>query len=807
MPARPVYKSYMLTVLLSMLFTAVFFINASGAPLRDVPQTLTQPDGTIVHCFASGDEYHNWLHDEDGFTIIQDPESGFYVYAKKTNGRLVATNYIAGKSDPRKAGLQPNANISADQVMQKRNDFNELMADVHRQEFGGIAKSLYQQASIDEMNNIVIFIRFSDDDEFDQEVSFYDSLYNMQGEGVYSLYEYYQEASYNQFSIYSHLFPESAGTTVVSYQDPNPRAYYEPKSETNEIGYDPGIATGNATDPDGRTYREHTLLRNAIEYVESQIPAGLSIDNNNNGHVDCVSFIIRGGPEGWNTLLWPHRWVLWSQDVAIHGKRVWDYTFQLEEGQNSNTIRLGTIAHEMFHILGAPDLYRYDNSGLQPVGPWDLMAQTSMVPQHMGAYMKYYYGGWIEEIPEITATGTYELNPVYAHDENCYKIASPHSHNEFFVVEYRKTDSIYDNILPGDGLIVYRVNRMAEGFGNHYAPDEVYIYRPDGTLTTNGSIQSAYLSADVGRIAIDDNTSLSAFLSDGSPGGLMISNIGSAGQTISFDVTVEYESPSIIRHDRGDVFTGMGTGSESNFQVAIRLTGDDLDGLYGRALSAVHVYIRNGGVHNVRIKIWEDGSFGDPGNMIYDEPIGDSLKLDAWSEHILNEPVTLSHGAEYWIGYEINTSGGHPAGIDGGPVADGKGAWINPGNGWQQLHELNSVFNSNFRIRGVVGATPSTSVPLAGTPEEAALYQNYPNPFNPSTVIRYAIPVQGHVKLEVYNTLGQVVRKLIDEEQTASSYEVIFDGSNLPSGVYYYRLQINNSNETFEQTKRLVLLK
>jgi len=805
-PIDVLYK----VVLPAILVSVITILHLSGAPLRDVPQTVTQPDGTVLHCYASGDEFHNWLHDKNGFTIIRDPETGFYVYADEINGSLVPTDYIAGREDPAAAGLQPEVNISPERVTQVRDEYNQLMRDVHHSEFDGVAKSTYQQTSYDEMNNLVIFIRFSDDDEFDQEVSFYDSLYNRQGNGEISLYEYYQEASYGQFEIFSYFYPEQTGTTILSYQDSNPRAYYEPKSSDNEIGYDSDISQGDSENPDGRTYREHTLLRNAIEYVESQIPSTLAIDKNNNGYVDVVSFIVRGGPEGWNTLLWPHRWVLFSQEVFIHGKRVWDYTFQLEESQNNNTIRLGTVAHEIFHILGAPDLYRYDNSGLHPVGPWDIMAVTSHTPQHMSAYMKYFYGGWIDEIPEITESGSYELEPLHTHSESCFKIRSEHSPNEFFVIEYRSYDSVFESIIPGEGLIVYRVNMMSEGFGNHYEPDELYVYRPNGTISDNGNIFNAHFSADLGRTEISDNTSPNAFLSDGSPGGLHISNIGSANETITFDVTIEFETPVVLQYDSGEVYSGMGVGDADDIEVAVRFTEDELDDLYGRDFTTVYVYLNEGGGSEVTVKIWEGGSYGNPGTLVYSEYIGDELELGEWFMHTLSKPVELQEGNEYWVGYIIEATGGHPIGMDGGPVVEGKGAWVNTNNGWHQLHNLNSAFDANFRIRTAIEGGAVTSVPVADIPETPKLHQNYPNPFNPTTTIRYDVSVQSHVTLKVYNALGQLVTTVTDTEQSPGVYDVVFNGSSLASGVYFYRLkitEIGRSGTSYVNSKRFVLMK
>ena len=83
------------------------------------------------------------------------------------------------------------------------------------------------------------------------------------------------------------------------------------------------------------------------------------------------------------------------------------------------------------------------------------------------------------------------------------------------------------------------------------------------------------------------------------------------------------------------------------------------------------------------------------------------------------------------------------------------------------------------------------------------LSQNYPNPFNPSTTIQYTLPVKEHVALSVFNTLGVRIAVLVDEEEQQGRHEVRFDGSNLATGVYFYRLQAGTS----AITKKLLLLR
>jgi photosystem II stability/assembly factor-like uncharacterized protein len=94
--------------------------------------------------------------------------------------------------------------------------------------------------------------------------------------------------------------------------------------------------------------------------------------------------------------------------------------------------------------------------------------------------------------------------------------------------------------------------------------------------------------------------------------------------------------------------------------------------------------------------------------------------------------------------------------------------------------------------------------PLVSIPTEFKLYQNYPNPFNPSTIINYQLPNDNFVTLRIYDILGREVQTLVNEFKKAGKYSLDFDGSNLASGVYFYKLQIGNQ---FAQTKKLMLLR
>jgi hypothetical protein len=94
-------------------------------------------------------------------------------------------------------------------------------------------------------------------------------------------------------------------------------------------------------------------------------------------------------------------------------------------------------------------------------------------------------------------------------------------------------------------------------------------------------------------------------------------------------------------------------------------------------------------------------------------------------------------------------------------------------------------------------------------PENYLLEQNYPNPFNPSTKIRFGLPAESHVKISVYNLLGQLITVIVNEVKSAGYYERRWYAAGLSSGVYIYRLyaEATDKSISFSQVKKMVLLR
>ncbi len=486
----------------------LFFISlVQAAYVSFHPVTVSQPDGSALHLFASGDEHYNWLHDAEGYTVRQNGSGWFVFLQNDLKGDLQYTSLKVGTDNPAAQRLQPWTNIPAGRMARIRREADrELLRDsaVRRAPSSGI------------INNLTIFISFADQAEFTDSISFYDSMFNGAGN---TMQAYYQEVSYGSLDVRTTYYPISSNV-VISWQDSLPRAYYCPyDTNNNPLGY---RNTAEGKD------REHTLLANAAEGISSQVPDSLNLDGDGDGYVDNVCYVVKGNTSGWSDLLWPHRGFLSDRYAYINDKRVYVFNFQLSEFLADRGV--GVLCHEMFHSIGAPDLYHYYYSPeLTPVGPWDLMEIASNPPQHMGAYMKHKYGNWIPSLPELNVSGTRYLQPLTSASGQCYKISSPNSTSEYFVVEFRKAAGTFESSLPGSGILIYRINPAA-GDGNAYGPpDEVYVFRPGGSPTANGDYYIANFSVETGRTSFDDATDPSCFLSDGSPGGLWLSDISSAG--------------------------------------------------------------------------------------------------------------------------------------------------------------------------------------------------------------------------------------------------------------------------------------
>ncbi len=607
MTVIPKMKIYLLLAI--MVSTFLF-----SAYLTNISVVLVQPDNSELQCYTSGDEYYSWLHDVNGYPIVQSQVDGYYYYGERMGDILIPSLKRADEKLSRTQNIKYWNGITRDNYLKRRQRY-----------WTGF--ELYDAPSIGTINNINIFIRFNDENDFRSECTDFDDPFN-KIDGP-SLSHYYDEVSYGLLEVITHHFPE-CGSEDLSYKDSYPRSYYQPYNAANNTnGY---LDCWNANDSTDAGFscedstqwgyiREHILLKNAIESIKSQIPPDLNVDGNDDGLVDNVTFLVSGAPTGWSDLLWPHRWSLTTFPVEINGSIVDAYNLNLLSG-NPSYFTVGTLCHEFFHSLGAPDLYHYVESATPtPVGSWDIMEKTTDPPQYMAAWMKYRYANWLD-CTLIENGGTYSLSPLQEQENSCYIIKSPYLESQLFVAEYRKQEGIYETTLPGNesGLLVYRINLDINNNGEidtldvdeswnkiiggnaDGPPDEVYLYRPGGTSLLNGNLLEAIFSSESGRTQLNDGTDPSCFLvepfidendngiydigedftdlnNDGDygdvPGGLHLKNIGEAGDSIQFEFVNFFLNIDLTEISEDDDNDGvLNPGESAKIQFSTQLFGN-----------------------------------------------------------------------------------------------------------------------------------------------------------------------------------------------------------------------------------------
>ena len=422
-----------------------------------------------------------------------------------------------------------------------------------------------------EFMNITIFIKFADEESYTAPYDYqhYDDMLN--GEDMVSLRDYYLEVTYGELTINS-IIPNIDGE-IIYYTDINDRSYFEPYDETtNQEGYV----------DDQSTSREHQLIKRAMAYVDDNdlISDDLVIDANDDGMIDCLTFMISGEDNGWNSLFWPHKWELHSfiedgefdaDAPTINGKNGYTYTWELLGNSRgyANKVDVAVLCHETFHLLSAPDLYHYDRyQYISPIGEWGLMEDEGSIPSHMLGYMKHQYGGWIDTVDEITEAGTYTLYPLQDSPDNIYKLWTG-IENEWIYFEYRDDAGLYESNLPDSGLLVYRVNNNVEGnedgsYNEADTPaDEVFIFRPymddeeepivllDGTeYFEDGKVDLSALSQTNSFDEMGIGSEIQMFSSWGYLLDFQIKNVTEEDGYITFDVVY---TPSINLDTEGEV--------------------------------------------------------------------------------------------------------------------------------------------------------------------------------------------------------------------------------------------------------------
>lgn len=424
-------------------------------PARSIPETVTQPDGTVVTVRVVGDEFYHYQMTADGIPVVRDAD-GFYRYAELApDGTAVAGQVIARDAHLRTASDKVYLEqLAARKVSQGMVAQRQLK---RQQKLRSVTRRAMQATTGDDVHGLVLLVEFSDQkfnaantlEDFKEMMN--KEGYNYQG-AIGSARDYFIAQSGGQFRpTFDVVGPITLDKTM---------AYYGGNDKY----------TGNDSRPE-------EMVIDACRKVESTVDFSI-YDRDNDGFVDLVYVIYAGYGESANDnagslddTIWPHAWYIYQgagKEVSVDGKLLDAYACSAELQGNTGIYRdgIGSFCHEYSHTLGLPDFY--DTSGSNyGMSTWSLMDygcyngpdmngdghSDGSVPVGYTAYEREFCG-WLT-IEELTSPATVSLENL-ADSKKAYKIVSSDK-NQYFTLENRQQTG-WDTYMASSGLMILKVD-------------------------------------------------------------------------------------------------------------------------------------------------------------------------------------------------------------------------------------------------------------------------------------------------------------------------------------------------------------
>ena len=488
--------------------------------------TFTNPDGSTIEVRGSGNQYYATFETLDGYTVIKDPETGFYKYAQLSDDQneLLPSDSKVGEVDPKNLGLQPHIRIRFESARQQARSASMLQGEpsrwqIRRQQkktqLRGITPTAESDQSLSTVTvgnyvGLCILIRFPDVSESisPQEVRDFCNLEGYNGFG-------------NNGSVHDYFYDNSQGrltyTNVVTqyYTAANNRSYYT----------DPSIPYGT---------RARELIVEALDDLQSQSFDFSSLSSDSNGYIYALNiFYVGPRVNNWAEGLWPHSWVLASDYDVGGGKKFRDY--QITNMGSELTLR--TFCHENGHMIcDFPDLYDYGGESAG-VGHYCLMCYgaNNKNPTQICAYLKN-EAGWATKVTPITPGIIASLSAV----KNDFYIYAKNA-TEYFITENRQKTG-RDTFLPDAGLVIWHVDEEGNNDNQQMTPAlhyECSLEQADGGFDLENGVNagdSKDLFGFPDHNQFSDRTNPNSKWWDGTDSALNISTISASGATMTFVV-------------------------------------------------------------------------------------------------------------------------------------------------------------------------------------------------------------------------------------------------------------------------------
>lgn len=438
-------------ILLFLLAATLFTASGNAIPAYPKPVTITQPDGSKLTLMLHGDEFFNYASTTDGYTVMQNESTGTWEYAiKNTDGSLRPGGTAACDAKERTSAQNMFLSGISKGIMPEQTQTQiRMRKEAAAMRLAPMMKLKTGQYDYSKFRGLVILVEYNDAPFTRSDIlDVFNEMINKKG------YDGYMSNTLIQSKI------ECTGS-VNDYYYENSCGMFDPTFDVYgpiKINYSQFYAN--------KSNGAQTLVTAALKAADPYIDYTL-YDTDSNREVDMVFFIFSGAGSNFSgndsRLIWPHASNIMS--LSLDGVSFGRYACSTELYGTQGGKQLdgiGTMCHEFSHVLGLPDSYDtdYEASGGQSVHPgkWSVMAQgpylnMSRTPCGYSIYERYALGFTQPEI--IDRADNYSFGALNTTNTG-YKINSSVK-DEFFLIENRQRTR-WDEYLPGDGMLVYRID-------------------------------------------------------------------------------------------------------------------------------------------------------------------------------------------------------------------------------------------------------------------------------------------------------------------------------------------------------------
>ncbi len=807
-----------------------------------------------------GHEYYNWMETEDGYVIdwIEDETRLGWYYCELNNEGKFSPSHIPVKY-PTPDNLHiPRKLKESNPYVRKINHSDPQATHFHN-------SNLNRSTETKLIKPLVFLVDF-------------ENLPSGMPDREYS------KEQFRQLLFETDL--ESDGSTLPLNYDMSVRDYYSEISNGNleVFGNDESIVDwttvsqnysyyvdgeqGTGGGPNGIGRSAASLVVEIAMGIESNFDFS-KFDGDDDGSVDLVILIVEGWGDGDDDQFWPHMSLIhagsngigsidtnapinedgyFSLDaVAIKKYIVIPEQFHMNYfGVGKYDIHpIGTICHEMGHVLGLPDLYDTSVNSAAGIGEWGLMGsgnwQRPTSPAYMSAWSRYH----LEFINPIIMDNLVNIEeillPAESGEESLLAMVFPMDSNmpqEYLILENRQAIGS-DQHLEKSGLLVWHIDETITGMypamNSVNVDPEFYgvnLLQADGEGDLYKGVQnSSSNNADnkdpfpgsmgVSRLTSSTNPNTNLYNYDRNVDGVIEfggeSNIGlfniteNIDSTIILSITNPNKNGEVIGYDEGGNGIYAWSDNNTNFQwVGIKYSPTDT-ALFSGVLTVINPTTESSFISDYSMKIWKGWKSNTPLNLLayYNGVINWSSEYErngGWIFiSLLDEEIILYPEENYYIEFNYNgtefINNFDYEAFSGYPVSNN--SYYRPDENTQ----CNIFQFGDWNIRAVLSGEDdfeNLSTDIPEIPQKHEIYSNYPNPFNPVTTLSIYLANPSAVSYVVFDLRG---RQILQKEFTlleGGRHEIAVNMEPFSSGVYLYQFSINNENYS---SQKMVLLK